>query len=264
MRKIDAHAHIFPPKIEKVATEAIREFYNVPCMGHEGSVEDLLRSGARAGVTNYLVFSTATTPKQVERINDYIISQCAEHSEFFGAGTMHREYGQIEAELARIQHSGIKGIKLHPDFQKFNFDDDLLLPMFDYMQATDMFVITHAGDYRYTFSHPERIERIAKMFPKLRIIAAHFGGWSQWEMAREILVLPNIYVDTSSTYVFGGIEQVTAGLKAFPREHIFYGCDFPMWDHKDEADMLASLGLSDDFLEDIYYNNFAKFIGLEK
>ncbi|MDR1589018.1 MAG: amidohydrolase family protein [Oscillospiraceae bacterium] len=262
MRIIDTHAHIFPPKVERVATEAIRTFYDIDEMRHAGSIEDLLASGERAGVTDYLVFSTATTPVQVPKINDFIISTCAGNGRFLGAGTLHRDFGDFEAEIDKLQRSGVQGVKFHPDFQKFNIDDELLMPMFAELQRRGMFVITHSGDYRYTYSHPERVARVAKLFPRLRVIAAHFGGWSQWEIARRELVLPNVYVDTSSTFGFGGIEPVLAGLKAFDDGHIFFGCDFPMWDHGEELDMLRSLRLPDSLLEGILYNNFAGFYAL--
>jgi predicted TIM-barrel fold metal-dependent hydrolase len=94
------------------------------------------------------------------------------------------------------------------------------------------------------------------------VIAAHFGGWSQWDIARRELIAPNVYVDTSSTYGFGGIEPIVEGIKAFDSGHIFFGCDFPMWDHGEELDMLRSLRLPDAIFEDICYNNFARFYEL--
>lgn len=264
MRVIDTHAHVFPPKIENKATKAIGDFYDRPFMFHKGSTEELLVSGRKAGVEKYLVFSTATTPHQVEAINDYIIDECARHKEFMGAGTMHVEYADFEKEIERIHEAGIKGIKFHPDFQKFNFDDERLLPVFALLEKKDMFVITHSGDYRYTFSHPERVARIADMFPRLRVIAAHFGGWMMWKTARRVLAhKPNVYFDTSSTIGFGGVQPVYEGLKAFDNSHIFFGCDFPMWDHLEEIEKLQSLGLDDQLLENIFYNNFAAFYGLE-
>jgi predicted TIM-barrel fold metal-dependent hydrolase len=91
------------------------------------------------------------------------------------------------------------------------------------------------------------------------MIAAHFGGWSQWDIARRELTLPNVYVDTSSTYGFGGIEPVIEGIKTFEPGHIFFGCDFPMWDHGEELDMLRSLRLPEGLLEGILYKNFTEF-----
>ena len=261
MKIIDAHAHIFPPKLVVTATKATQDFYELPSMRHEGSAEALLASGKNAGVTNYMVFSTATTSAQVPNINDFIIAECAAHKEFIGAGTMHRDFADFENELDRLRASGILGIKLHPDFQRFNFDDAALLPVFAALQDRGMFVITHSGDHRYDYSHPTRIARVAKMFPEMRIIAAHLGGWMKWDIARRELVLPNVWVDCASTFGFTGPETFFAALDAFGGKRIIFGCDFPMWDHEEELDHLRALGLPERQLEDILYNNFMEFYG---
>ncbi|MDR0916560.1 MAG: amidohydrolase family protein [Oscillospiraceae bacterium] len=257
---IDTHAHIFPPKIERVATRAIADFYERP-MRYNGAVETLLAAGKRAGVDRHLVFSTATTAAQVTRINDYILEQVAEHPEFIGAGTMQRDFGDFERELTRIHDAGIRGIKLHPDFQKFDIDDPKMLPIFECVQALGMFVVTHSGDYRYTFSHPERVRKIADMFPKIDVVAAHFGGWSMWDKAAEAFRgADNVYFDTSSTYGFIGLRETRRILDRIDAQRVFFGCDFPMWDHDDELRMIRHLKLPDRVVEDITGGNFARFL----
>ena len=194
------------------------------------------------------------------KINNFILESCAEHTEFIGLGTMHPEHPDCAAELDRIYDAGLRGIKLHPDFQKFYIDCDELMPVFAHLQERGMFLITHAGDPRHHFSDPRRIARVAKLFPRLNIIGAHFGGWSDWATAREVLAdVPNLYFDTSSTYGYGGIEPMLEGFKAFDNSHIFFGVDFPMGDHTDEIAVLKSLGLSEDTLEGVLGGNFERF-----
>ena len=262
MRIIDVHAHIYPPKIEAKATAAIGSFYDRPKMLHNGSPEELIQSGERAGVTDFLVFSTATTPQQVASINDFIIGQCAQHPEFIGAGTLHIDFAEYENEIDRICAKGLMGVKFHPDFQRFNIDDERLFPMYEKLQAKGMYIITHSGDPRYGFSHPERVANVARNFPKMRVVAAHFGGWMSWDIARGCLRdLENVYYDTSSTYGFGGLEPMKLGMKTFDNTHIFFGCDFPMWDHEFELKTLKMLGLDEKTLQNVLFDNFADFYG---
>ena len=68
---IDFHAHIYPQKIVEKATESVGNFYGIS-MGHDGSVETLLKSGEKASVDAYVVHSVATVPHQVESINNFI------------------------------------------------------------------------------------------------------------------------------------------------------------------------------------------------
>lgn len=261
MKIIDTHAHIFPEKIAQKAVESISAFYGGTPMRHAGTAEALLASGEAVGVEKYLVSSTATKPEQVEAINNFILEACAAHSQFIGLGTMHPGYAHFEEELARIRAQGIKGIKLHPDFQRFNLDDARMEPVFDALVQNGMFLLTHSGDHRYDFSHPGRIARVAERFPRLPIIAAHFGGWQQWEEARACLQLPNVYVDTSSTIPFAGGDAARKGLKAFGSDHVFFGTDFPMFDHKESLETLLELGLPERELENILYNNFTALYG---
>lgn len=259
MKIIDSHAHIFPHKIAEKATESISAFYFNRDMAHNASSEELLASGRKAGVEKYLVFSTATSEKQVRSINDFILSEAKEHPEFLPVGTMHADFADFEEEIERISAAGMKGIKLHPDFQRFNFDDDRMLAVYELLQEKEMFVITHSGDYRYGFSHPERVARVAKAFKSLKISAAHCGGWSQWEEARSCLALDNVYVDTSSTLGFSGKENVIKAIEAFGEDKVFFGTDFPMWSYDEELRGLYSLGLKDSVLEKILHSNFENF-----
>jgi len=263
MKVIDVHTHIFPAKIEAVAVHAIGEFYDMPDdMGHHGSTTELLASLKKAGIQRSVVFSTATTTHQVERINRFILQECQAHPEFVGLGTMHEDYENFVSELAFLRDNGINGLKLHPDFQKFDVDADKMLPIYEEMEAKDMFLIAHIGDPRYDFSHPRRYARIAKLFPRLRLIAAHFGGWGVWPLGLELLGdLPNVYVDTSSSLAFvkEHPEAVLKSLAGFDPKRIFFGSDFPMWDPAEELERICSLGLKQDFLEDILWNNFQDF-----
>lgn len=258
MKIIDVHAHIFPTKISEKAVQSISDFYEIP-MQHSGSNKELIESGDKIGVEKYLVFSTATKKEQVESINSFILSEVEKNEKFIGLGTMYKGYENYEKELLNLKSKGINGIKLHPDFQKFDFNDKELFPIYDFLAENNMFVLTHAGDYRYGFSHPEKIADIAKKFPKLNIIGAHFGGWSQWDIALNVLNLPNMYFDTSSTFGFSDASHAKKAFDVFDNTHIFFGTDFPMWDHKTELENIMKLKLSDDILENVLYNNFINF-----
>lgn len=255
MKIIDSHAHIFPPKIADKAVKSISDFYNSQPMSHQGTSEHLLAAGGRAGAQHYFVFSTATVPAQVTSINDFIIEQCALHPEFFGVGTLHIDFPDREAELWRIREGGLRGVKLHTDFQRFNLDDERMMPVYAQMADMGMFLLAHMGDPRTDFSHPARLRSIALRYPKLRCVGAHFGGWGVWAEARELLNLPNVWVDTSSTFHYGGEAHARESMKVFDQKRILFGTDFPMGDHRAELDSILSLGLSQAALEDVLYNN---------
>ena len=272
MKIIDAHVHIFPEKIASSAVIATNQFYSGALSDqvhapkeftiYKGTAEDLIERSKKAGIARSVVFSTATAPRQVESINSFIARSCQAHPEFIGVGTMHIDYPDFAGEVQRLKSLGLAGIKLHPDIQRFALDDPRLFPLYEIMRDEHLFLIAHTGDYRFDFSTPDRMAHIAKLFPEMRFVAAHFGGWSQWAEARECLVLPNVYVDTSSTLGFADSDAAIKGFETFDPTHIFFGSDYPMWEPGIELERLLALKLDDALLSRVLWENFENFLTL--
>lgn len=251
---VDAHAHIFPAKIALKATESVGKFYDVG-MRYVGSPENLLESGKAIGVDKYFVHSVATTPAQVRSINAFIAEQCAEHPEFIGFGAMHPGVEDIQAEVDNIIALGLKGIKMHPDFQRFNIDDECALPIYECAQGR-LPILFHMGDYRYDWSHPARLARVIDAFPDLDCIAAHFGGYTAWDEALDCLLGRRCWIDTSSTLgMVNDYDYVRGLVSKWGTERMLFGTDFPMWDHAEELERFEQLGITGDELENVMGKN---------
>lgn len=259
---IDFHAHIYPNKIAEKASKAIGDFYNAP-MAYHGSPEQLLESGSKIGVDIYIVHSAASKPMQVESINNFIIESVAEHPEFVGFGTMHADYDNFADELKRIKEAGLKGIKLHPDFQKFQIDSPKMDAIYDVLTDLEMPVLVHAGDCRYDFSGPKRILNVHKKHPGLKIIAAHFGGYTEWDKSMEYLVGQDVYFDTSSTLWKLPVEKANEMIKKHGYKKFLFGSDYPMWDHEDEFERFNQLDLTAEERDAILYKNAQKLLELK-
>ena len=258
---IDFHAHIYPGKIAEKASKVIGEFYDMP-MCYNGSVQRLLESGSQIDVTKYIVHSTATKPEQVESINNFIIEETRLHSEFIGFGTIHPDYQNFESELERIKKAGLKGIKLHADFQKFQMDDEKMDKIYDAVQNQRLVVLAHAGDYRFDFSSPKRIANVIKKHPDLKFVAAHFGGYTEWDKSEEFLVGKNVFFDTSSTLFKLPIEKAMQMIKKHGVEKFLFGTDYPMWNHKEEFERFSKLPLSEEEKQMILYKNATNLLNL--
>jgi predicted TIM-barrel fold metal-dependent hydrolase len=225
---IDFHAHIYPDKIASKAVENIGEFYRLPMRG-KGTVQDLLESGRRAGIGRFVVFSAAAVPGQAPRINDYIASVCGEHSECTGFGTLHPDMENPGGEIDRIISLGLKGVKFHPDIQRFNIDDERMMRIYALLEGK-LPVIFHTGDYRYPHSHPARFARVLDAFPALVAVGAHFGGWSVFDLALEYLKDRFCYFDISSSLPFLGKKRAVELIRLYGAERFLFASDYPMWD----------------------------------
>lgn len=257
---IDIHTHAFHPKIAHKAVDHLNSFYSITCSG-DGTINNLLEREQEAGLEKCVVLCAATAPAQVIPANNYAISLQREHPDrVIAFGTVHPGYDNWENELARIKAAGIRGIKLHPDFQSFWLDDPRLLPIFEAAQKDFVFEI-HIGDKTSPDKNPScpyKLANILRQFPGIRVIAAHFGGYRMWSHALEVFAgnnFDNLWFDTSSTTPFASPELAHQLLNTFPRERILFGTDWPLYDPVEELQRLQTLGgLSDSEMEIIMSN----------
>lgn len=263
MKKIvDFHAHIYPEKIADKAAQNVGKFYGIE-MDHGGSVEELIESGNEGNVTNFVVQSVATKPQQVQSINDFIMQTCKESGgRMIGLGTLHPDMENPEQEIERCILMGLKGIKLHPDCQKFNMDDNKMLPIYKALEGR-LPILVHCGDYRYDYSHPRRVAHVLDAFPKLDIVAAHFGGWSVYDLAVEYLEHRRCWLDTSSALAYIGSRRGRELIRLYGADRMVFGTDFPMWSHKQELERFYGLELTEEENEKILYQNACEILKTE-
>ena len=257
----DAHAHIYPGKIAEKATDSVGTFYGVP-MRHVGLPHVLAQQGGGAGIDRFLVCSVATKVEQVRSINEFIEKKCGEYPGFVGLAAWHQDVADVAGEMDDIQRRGLKGIKLHPDFQRFFIDDPRMLPVYEEANRRGLPVLFHTGDCRMDFSSPRRLMNVLEKLPDFTCIAAHLGGYTQWEEARGALHGTNVYVDTSSSLFAVEREQARASIAHFGVGHTLFGTDFPMWDPAGELQRFFALGLTEEENRAILYGNFARLFGL--
>lgn len=260
---IDCHCHIYPEKIAAKAVNGIKSFYNVN-MGYDGRYSALIDNGKQNGIKHYIIFSVATTPHQVHSINTFI-SKCVEESDglMTGLGTLHPDSDDIERDIAQIKNLGLKGVKLHPDFQRFKADDPKCDMIYELCEGT-LPILIHTGDVRYDYSNPNRIKPVLKRHPNLTVIGAHFGGWSCWEQAaKELCDFDNFHVDCSSTFNWLSPKQCAELVKAYGSDKVIFGSDFPMWEYHDEISSFFEMNLTDDENRKILYENAMKLFSLD-
>lgn len=261
---IDAHCHIYPDAIVGKAVEAIEDFYDNRYKGFDGKTSTMLKNGEAAGVGHYVVFSVATTPHQVHSINSFI-AECVTKSRgvFTGLGTLHPYSYNPEWDFDELLSLGLKGVKLHPDFQKIPIDDERCQRIYRLCQGR-VPVLLHTGDYRYDYSNPDRMRRMLEKFPGCTFIGAHFGGWSVWEKAAEKLSsFENFYVDTSSSLGDLTKEKAAMLVEAYTPDRVLFGTDYPLGDTVKEAELLKKAVTDDEALEKIFYRNSSELFGIE-
>lgn len=261
MQIIDIHTHIYPDKIARKATDSVRDFYQIEGSNMDGTVEMLLRRGAEAGISRYVVLPVSNAANRVRSINSFILEQVKTHDCFIGFGTVHADMEGLEEEVDWILDQGLRGIKMHPDSQRFDIDDPRLFPMYEMVQGK-IPVLLHMGDPRYNYSHPARLRHILNVFPHLEVIAAHFGGYRMFHTARELLWDTNCVFDISSAMMFMEQGEPEKYIHSYGAERMAYGTDYPLWDPVTEVRQFQKLKLTDDQFDQIAHKTAERILGL--
>jgi hypothetical protein len=258
---INAHCHIYPVSIAAKAVEGIKNFYSLN-MSLDGTTEGLIRDGEKVGVVHYLVHSVATTPKQVKSINEFISGEVKTHPGLFtGFGTLHPDSPDLEGDYSHLLEQGLKGVKLHPDFQRFALDGEQAFAIGRVISRNPVPLLIHCGDYRYNYSNPKQLKAFLTEFPNLTVIGAHFAGWSVWKQAAEELAgIPNLFVDCTSSLYRITSRQAADLVHAYGADKVIWGTDYPMWESEKELEMFHNIGLTPEEEELILYRNAAELL----
>ena len=263
MELIDIHTHIYPDDIAHKAAKSVQDFYGIGGEGKmDGTADRLLQRGKEAGVSRFLILPVAIRPDRVQGINDFIVSQLQQHPEFIGFGTVHARMEGIEAETERIAALGLRGIKMHPDSQRFAIDDRSLFPMYEIARDKGLPVMLHMGDLRYSYSQPILLRRVLEQIPGLRVIAAHFGGYSVYEEAFQTLRDMDCVFDTSSSLMLLEPGMAEKYINGYGAERLAFGTDYPMWDPVEERKRFDALKITAAQKEQIASKTAKRVLGL--
>ena len=261
MHLIDIHTHVYPEAIARKAAASIREFYQLGTDEMDGTTDTLLRLGDQAGIDRFVILPVAIRPDRTRHINEFILQQVAQQPRFIGFGTVHAGMDAIGDEAQFIMSSGLKGIKMHPDTQMFDIDDPRLFPMYEAVEGK-IPVILHMGDVRYDYSHPARLRHVLELFPRLRVIAAHFGGYGMYETAYELLHDKDCIFDVSSSRMFMDEGVAEKYIRMYGVERMAFGTDYPLWDPVKETRRFQQLKLTDDEFDQIGHKTVEAFLNL--
>jgi predicted TIM-barrel fold metal-dependent hydrolase len=261
MKLFDIHTHIYPAAIAAKAAASIREFYDLDTHEMDGTADTLIAKGTQAGIERFLILPVAMRPDRTRHINDFILEQLAQQPRFLGFGTVHAGMENIVDEVEYVISKGLRGLKMHPDSQQFAIDDPRLFPVYEAASGR-IPVMLHMGDKRYDFSHPARLKKVLQQFPKLQVIATHFGGYSMYETAYELLHDADCVFDVSSSLMFMDDGVAEKYIRNYGVERMAFGTDYPLWDPVVETRRFQQLKLTDAEFDQIGHKTAERILNL--
>jgi len=263
---LDIHTHAFPDDLAERAIAAL-EAHAVwfPCRAtYDGTVASLLASMDRAGIRRSVVANIATRPEQTEKILAW--SAAVASDRIVPLASVHPDHTDPEGAVAAAAEAGLAGLKLHPYYMDCPADDARVVRIARAAARADLVVLCHAG-YDLSFepsdvAAPRRLRRLHEAVPDLRLIAAHLGGWEDWDEARAHLVGRPIYLETSYTLgrcPQGLLEEI---LSVHPPEYLLFGTDAPWRDQAADLARLAALPIDEGLKRRMLSENGHRLLGL--
>ena len=264
---IDFHTHIFPEKIAGKTIESLENLSGIQASTN-GTLEGLLASMEHTGVDISVIMPVATKPGQMENINTYAKSVCESYpGKLISFGGIHPDCEDYKKELNHIKEMGLKGIKIHPDYQHVCIDDVRFMNIIEYADALGLIVLTHAGiDIGLpepVHCPPDRMRKVLDKIKPQKMIVAHYGGWKQWQEVYEYLAGEDVYLDTAFTFDYIKQEMFMKILEKHDENKILFATDSP-WSHaKRDIEAVKKLPIDDVIKQKIFSENAKELLEIK-
>lgn len=277
---VDFHTHTYPEKIASVVLDNLMYKSGTETFT-DGTLAGLKASMNRAGIDVSVILPVVTAPKQTEKINA-VAAQTNEtfhETGLWSFGGIHPDNENYKEILQDIKNKGLKGIKLHPDYQGVFFNDIRYKRIVDYANELDLIVVVHAGIdiglYDVVHCTPDMaVEILDEVAPK-KLVLAHFGGWNMWDEVYEKICGRNVYLDTAFSYgnitfregvehkwQLAGQEQVVKLISKHGADKVLFATDSPWYDQKQSLEEISALSISDAEKMMILGANAEKLLGI--
>lgn len=263
MGKIDMHTHAFPDKLAVRAIETLEAGCPMKAVG-DGTISGLIRSMDAANIDVSVVCTIATKPNQIEDI----LQWCKKiHSNRIEPLLSVHPHTKDRAKwLARFAEEGFVGIKLHPMYQDFAFDDPAMDEVYAAAAEHDLIVTAHCGqdigfppdDDR---ASPQRVRRVIDRHPDMKLLCTHMGGWRVWDQVAQHLLGQNVYLETSFSLAELGPSRAADMIARHGPDHVMLGSDWPWVSQAESLRLVEQLGVDHTTTHAILWTNAAKLLG---
>ena len=232
---IDAHVHLFPPRVfDAIWRWFDRHAWNIR---YRLYAEEVLAHLRDHGVARAVGLCYAHVPEMARALNRFMAELGRAHpDQLIPLGTVLPG----EPDAARIVddalRAGLRGFKLHCHVQNVAPDDPRLDPIYERAAAAGVPVVIHAGRQPCLSGYHADIpaicsaaatRRALERHPSLTLIVPHLGDDEQQAYFAMLDELPNLHLDTTMLLADYFPRRTDPALLERHADRILYGTDFP-------------------------------------
>ena len=270
---IDAHVHLFPDPV----FEAIWRWFEKYgwAIRYKLRTPEVIEFMLARGVERIVALHYAHRPGMARFLNAYVADVVAREPRVTGLATVLPGEPDARGILDEAFAAGLAGVKLHCHVQCFAPDAPELEEVYEACEAAGKPVVIHAGrepaspEYKcdpYALCGADRIERVLRAHPKLRVCVPHLGADEWAGYTRLVERFDNLWLDTTmiAADLFPARREDWLGAVRARPDRVLYGTDFPnlpyAWDR--EITRLAKIGLREEHLAALLAGNARELFGL--
>ncbi len=277
---IDFHAHTFPDRIAAAAVAKLEMKAHATSFS-DGTRAGLLRTMQAAGIDHAVVLPVATNPVKCASMNDTAHAlDGLDNLTYFAA--IHPDAPDWHEELGRAKALGFQGVKIHPVYQDVAIDDPRFVRILARCGELGLIVVMHGGaDIGFPGVEkcsPKMLRSALRQAGPVMLVAAHMGGWRNWQEVPEMLLDTGVYLDTA--YSLGAIsplddhytleelpmladERFVELVHAFGSQRILFGTDSPWDDCAQCIARIRALPLTEAEKNDIFDKNARRLLNMQ-
>ncbi|MBE6574123.1 MAG: metal-dependent hydrolase [Ruminococcaceae bacterium] len=266
---IDFHTHNFPDKIAE-RTITLLEAHGTKA-NTNGTLQGLKDSSKNAGIDISVVLPVMTSAKQFDTVNKYAHETNGKDGIISFAG-IHPECEHPEEKLDYIKSLGLKGIKIHPDYQGTFINDERYIRIIKHCVKLDLYVVTHAG---LDPAFPEVVratpERILDMYVKVyegrqpsktNLILAHLGSLDETDKVIDMIAGKRFYLDTAAMLDRIPAEKIISLIRKHGADNILFATDSPWASQPKYVESLCNMPLTTEEKNKILFENAKRILNL--
>ena len=277
---IDFHTHTFPDRIAPAAVAKLEQKAHAVSFS-DGTRAGLLTGMQKAGINRAVVLPVATNPLKCASMNDASAALNGLDGLIYFAA-IHPDAPNWQEELTRARQMGFLGVKIHPVYQDVDIDDERFVRILALCGELGLIVVMHGGEDigfpGVDRCSPKKLRRALDQAGPVTLVAAHMGGWRNWQEVPEQMLDTGVYLDTA--YTLGSItpldhhyrpdqlpmmpdETFMEIFRLFGSKRVLFGTDTPWADQKDCIARIRDLPLTAQEQEDVFFGNACRLLHLE-
>jgi len=270
----DVHVHFLPENIQRRVYEQFDQAG--PKIGREwpiryrGAHDERVEHLRAMGVRRFPTLPYAHRPGVASYLNDWAREFARDVPESLWSATFYPE-PEAATYVEKLLADGVEVFKIHVQVGEFDLGDPVLDEVWGLLEDSRTPVVIHAGSgpVGNEFTGPGPMGRVLDRFPGLAAVIAHMGAPEYAEFLALAERFEQVRLDT--TMVFTDFFEAEA---PYPREllarladlqpKVLLGSDFPTipYPYAHQLDALARLGLGDDWLRAVCWDNGAELFGV--